>query len=218
MTVSEAEPSVARAPPALLDQLEQWLGALSRVVAIACVCGMLFVAAVIMVDVVLRWIANEPIPAVNEIVQMTFSVAIAACIPAGMMQRVNLKIDLVARYFSPRSMPGSRRWAARASGCSTARSPGGIWLYADALALDGKARSSWDCREAPFMYAVSALFAFGVVLQAVIVLNDAAPRGGDGRGRHSGRRRGGWPRSQRSAWLWSPNVDTIATWAQTMSD
>jgi TRAP-type C4-dicarboxylate transport system permease small subunit len=102
VTVSEAEPGIARPPPPLLDQLEQWLGAVSRVVAIACVCGMLFVAAVIMVDVALRWIANEPVPAINEIVQMTFSVAIAACIPAGMTQRVNLKIDLVARYFSPR--------------------------------------------------------------------------------------------------------------------
>jgi hypothetical protein len=51
VTITEADPRIARAQPSVLDQLEQWLGGLSRVVAIACVCGMLFVAAVTMIDV-----------------------------------------------------------------------------------------------------------------------------------------------------------------------
>ncbi|HUK61259.1 MAG TPA: TRAP transporter large permease subunit [Stellaceae bacterium] len=212
MTVGEAEPAIAREAPALLDQLEQWLGALSRVVAIACVCGMLFVAAVIMVDVALRWIANEPVPAINEIVQMTFSVAIAACIPAGMMQRVNLKIDLVARYFSPRL----HAWFEVLGGASLWLFYGalavGIWIYAGAMAEDGKSTVILGLAEAPFMYAVSALFAFGVVLQAVIVLNDMrramayGPGGMLGAAVTTAAVMG-------IAWLWIANIDAIASWA-----
>ncbi len=172
MTISEAGPGIARAQRSIFDQLEQSLGALSRVIAIACVCGMLFVAAVSMLDVALRWIANEPLPAMNEIVQMTFSVAIAACIPAGLTQRVNLKIDLIARYFSPRL----HAWLEALGGASLFLFYGvlawGIWIYAEGLAQDGKTTVILGLPKAPFMYAVSVLFAFGAVLQAVILVND----------------------------------------------
>ncbi len=173
VTVTEAGPTTARAPASILDNLEQRLGAISRVVAIACVCGMLFVAAVTMVDVVLRWVANEPIAAMNEIVQMTFSVAIAACIPAGMAQRVNLKIDLVARYFNPTVHAWFEALGSACLWLFYAALAMGIGIYAGALALDDKATIILGLPEAPFMYGVSALFGFGALLQAIIVLNDA---------------------------------------------
>ena len=156
-----------------LDWAEYYVGETSRVVAIACVCGMLFVAAITMVDVLLRWFANEPIPAINEIVQMTFSVAISACIPAGMIQRVNLKIDLVARYFSP----ATRAWLeVLGSAC--------LWLfytvlawrifiYADTLASEGRTTVILGLPQAPFMYCVSALLAFGTLVQSLIIINEA---------------------------------------------
>ena len=84
------------------DRLEHFLGVASRVVAIACVCGMLFVAGITVFDVIQRWLGFALISGINEIVEMTFAVAIAACIPAGIVQRVNLKIDLswrVAAYY-----------------------------------------------------------------------------------------------------------------------
>ena len=61
---------------------------------------MLFVAAFTMADVLMRWFTREPIPAISEIIRMTFSIAISACIPAGMAQRANLETDLIARYCS----------------------------------------------------------------------------------------------------------------------
>ena len=135
-----------------LDWAEYYVGETSRVVAIACVCGMLFVAAITMVDVLLRWFANEPIPAINEIVQMTFSVAISACIPAGMIQRVNLKIDLVARYFSP----ALRAWLeVLGSACLWlfyAVLAWRIFIYADTLASEGRTTVILGLPQVPFMY------------------------------------------------------------------
>ncbi|MGH7091293.1 MAG: hypothetical protein ACREFQ_20555, partial [Stellaceae bacterium] len=69
MSLVDAEPAAARAQSSFFDQVEERLGALSRVIAMACVSGMLFIAGVTLVDVAMRLIANEPIPAMNEIVQ-----------------------------------------------------------------------------------------------------------------------------------------------------
>ncbi len=180
MTVTQAAPTTALTPPSILpiELLEQKLGGLSRVVAIACTCGMLFVAGATMIDVVMRWIANEPIPAMNEIVQMIFSVAtIAACIPAGLNQRVNLKIDLVARYFSPpvhawlEVLGGACLWLFYAV------LAWGIAVYAGALAEDGKATVILGLPEAPFMYAVAALFGFGWRAAGHYRRQRCAPRG-----------------------------------------
>ena len=173
MTVDAHVVNIAPEDRTLTDRLENWVGDISRVVAIACVCGMLFVAAITMVDVLLRWFANEPIPAINEIVQMTFSVAISACIPAGMIQRVNLKIDLVARYFTP----ATRAWLeVLGSAC--------LWLfygvlawrigiYAETLASEGRTTVILGLPQAPFMYCVSLLLAFGTLVQTLIIINEA---------------------------------------------
>jgi len=157
----------------LLDRIEFRLGEISKVVAIACVCGMLFVAALTMVDVLLRWFANEPIPAINEIVQMTFSVAISACIPAGMTQRVNLKIDLVARYFSKTV----HAWL-EVLGSATLWLFYGIlawriYIYAETLASEGRTTVILGLAQAPFMYGVAALLAFGTLVQTLIIINEA---------------------------------------------
>jgi len=212
VTVTEAGPTPARAEASFLDQLEQWLGGVSRVIAIACVCGMLFVAAITMIDVVMRWIANEPIPAMNEIVQMTFSVAIAACIPAGLMQRVNLKIDLVARYFSATLHAWFEALGSACLWLFYAALAWGICVYAGALAQDGKSTVILNLPEAPFMYAVSALFAFGAVLQAIIVINDLRRAIAHGT-------RGVIGAAVTLAaiaavtWLWIARFDAISSWA-----
>jgi C4-dicarboxylate transporter, DctM subunit len=212
VTVTEAGPTTARAQASILDQLEQRLGAISRVVAIACVCGMLFVAAVTMIDVVMRWVANEPIPAMNEIVQMTFSVAIAACIPAGMTQRVNLKIDLVARYFNPTLHAWFEALGSACLWLFYAALAWGIWVYAGALALDDKATIILGLPEAPFMYGVSALFGFGAVLQAIIVLNDARRAAAMGAAGILGAAVTAAAIAG-LAWLWTAEFDAISNWA-----
>src|SRR6185437_16391477 len=196
------------------DRAEFYVGETSRVVAIACVCGMLFVAAITMVDVLLRWFANEPIPAINEIVQMTFSVAISACIPAGMIQRVNLKIDLVARYFSP---PLHAWLEVLGSAC--------LWLfytvlawrifiYADTLASEGRTTVILGLPQAPFMYCVSALLAFGTLVQTLIIINEAR------RASVHGAKANALAAVTAvliglSSWWWVANHQMLANWAQT---
>jgi C4-dicarboxylate transporter, DctM subunit len=197
-----------------LDWAEYYVGETSRVVAIACVCGMLFVAAITMVDVLLRWFANEPIPAINEIVQMTFSVAISACIPAGMIQRVNLKIDLVARYFTP----ATRAWLeVLGSTCLWlfyAVLAWRIFIYADTLASEGRTTVILGLPQAPFMYCVSALLAFGTLVQTLIIINEAR------RATYHGAKTTAVAAATAvliglGSWWWVANHQMLAAWAQT---
>ncbi len=50
----------------------------------------------------MRWLFNSPFPALNEVVAMLFAVAISATVPAGLANKVNLRIDLLSRFMTPR--------------------------------------------------------------------------------------------------------------------
>jgi C4-dicarboxylate transporter DctM subunit len=195
------------------DRLEHWLGETSLVVAMACVCGMLFVAALTMCDVLLRWFANEPIAAINEIVQMTFSVAIAACIPAGMMQRVNLKIDLVARYFSPTL----KAWLEVLGSASLWLFYGvlawRILLYAETLATQGRTTVILGLPQAPFMVCVAVLLGFGTLLQTIIIVNESRRAAAHGIAGIVGAVVGGLAIGGAS-WWWVAHQAMLAAWAQ----
>jgi len=213
VTVHAHTAEIADLDRTLFDRLEFWVGEASRVVAIACVSGMLFVAAITMIDVLMRWFANEPIAAINEIVQMTFSVAISACIPAGMIQRVNLKIDLVARYFSP----PLRAWLeVLGSAC--------LWLfytvlawrifiYADTLAMEGRTTVILGLPQAPFMYCVSLLLAFGTLVQTLIIINEARRAAAHGRVATAAACVGAAIIGLAS-WWWVDNEAMLAAWTQ----
>jgi tripartite ATP-independent transporter DctM subunit len=215
LTATQAEPAEVGLPGrSLFDRLEFWLGETSEVVAVACVCGMLFVAAVTMMDVLLRWVANEPIAAINEIVQMTFSVAIAACIPAGMTQRVNLKIDLVARYFSPRMKAWLEVLGSAFLWVFYAVLAWRIYHYAATLGQEGRTTVILGLPQAPFMYGVSLLLAFGAVVQAVIITNEtrrACAYGALGIVAAAMTTLA----IAASAWLWIHNAGVISSWVQT---
>ena len=195
------------------DRLEQWLGDTSRVVAIACTSGMLFVAAVTMVDVLLRWFANEPIAAINEIIQMTFSVAISACIPAGITQRVNLKIDLVARYFSPRLHAWLEVLGSVCLWLFYAVLAWRIFVYAITLAQEGRTTVILGLPQAPFMYCVAVLLGFGALVQAVIIINETRRAWTHGAAGVAGAAATALAIAG-ATWFWVHNTTIISAWAQ----
>ena len=90
---TDAVPAPSRAHA--LDRLEAACVRATRPIAFLGVIGMLVVSGITMVDVLSRWLLNQSVAATNEMISMTFAVAVAACIPAGLALRVNLKVDLL---------------------------------------------------------------------------------------------------------------------------
>src|SRR6185503_20050138 len=84
------------------ERVELWLARATRPLATIGVLGMLGAAIATVTDVLLRWLAGRGLFALNEVVSLTFGVAIAACLPAGVAGGVNLKIDIFARWITGR--------------------------------------------------------------------------------------------------------------------
>src|SRR4051794_31349466 len=76
------------------ERIQAWCIRLTSPIAFLGVLGMLIVSGVTMYDVIARWLFSSGLPAQNEVIGLTFAVAVAACMPAGLAQAVNLKVDL----------------------------------------------------------------------------------------------------------------------------
>ncbi len=104
-----SEAGAERAPPAdLLSRLDQGCAALTRRIAVVAVAGMLVISVLTIVDVLLRWLANSPIPGFYELSQLIIAIVITASFPAALAARNNLTIDFLAEILPP----GARRWLA----------------------------------------------------------------------------------------------------------
>src|SRR6185312_8842273 len=164
--------TVAVAP--WLARLEHICVLATRPVASIGVAGMLLGAAATVLDVLLRWFFNSPLPALNEVIAMLFAVAITATLPAGLANKVNLRIDLLTRFMTRRL----GLWL---------DAIGGVFLlafflvltwqievYAGQLAAQGRATVMLGLPEAPFVYTMTVLLGIACVVQLVVTLNQVA--------------------------------------------
>lgn len=148
--------------------------AITRRVASFGVLGMLVISLLTVGDITLRFVFNSPIVGFNEVVEMVMAVAIAATFPAGLAQRVHLKIDLLGGVLSPRT----RCWL----------NPLGSFLLLliflvfawrighHAVEVDsiGKTTMILEWRLSPFMWVITALMAVCALIQFVVLLTDIA--------------------------------------------
>src|ERR1700751_5508568 len=83
-----------------LDAVRAWCVASSQVLASAGVVVMVVTAVLPLLDVVIRLTAAHSLIVFNEIILLTFSVAVSATIPAGLARVGNLKIDVLGRWLT----------------------------------------------------------------------------------------------------------------------
>lgn len=134
--------------------------------------AILTAACVTVADVLMRWLANSGVVALNEIISLFFAVAIAACIPAGLSRRVNLKVDLLKG-----ALPGKFAAWLEAFGAFLLAVFYGLlaWrieTHAASLAAQGRTTVILGAPLAPFMYAVAALIALGAIVQAIVTVSE----------------------------------------------
>ena len=170
-STSDTAEMAVTAPVRLLGCLEKRLQRLTRLIATLGVVGMLIAASATVVDILLRALANRGVIALNEIVSMTFAVAIAACIPAGLVGGVNLKIDLLSRWITGRLAAWLDTFGALCLLLFFALLTQQIAVYAGALANQNRVTVILGWPQAPFMYAAVFLLTVGTVVQAVMTVS-----------------------------------------------
>lgn len=90
----------------LVFRLEERISGWTRAIAVAGFVVLLAVAALTMVDVLLRWIANAPIKGLNDINGLAIAIVIASCFPLVVAERQNIVIRFLGDALGAR--PG--RW------------------------------------------------------------------------------------------------------------
>src|SRR5262249_18437554 len=128
---------------------------------------------VTVIDVLMRWLANTAITALNEITALVFAVAVSACIPAGLAGRVNLRIDLLARWLTGRVAAWLDAFGALLLLLFFFRLAWRIGVYGSKLADQGRTTVILGWPLAPCMYAVSCLLWLGTIVQAVVAVSAA---------------------------------------------
>lgn len=78
-----------------LSKPEMWARKVSGAISMFAIAGILIGAVIIVADVLGRWLFGTSVYALNEIMSLTFAVAVAATLPAGAAYRINLRIDLL---------------------------------------------------------------------------------------------------------------------------
>jgi len=157
-----------------LARLEHICVLATRPVASIGVAGMLLGAGATVLDVLLRWLFNSPLPALNEMIAMLFAVAITATLPAGLANKVNLRIDLLARFMTRRL----GLWLDAIGGLFLLAFfivlTWQIAVYGNQLAAQGRATVMLGLPEAPFVYAMTALLAIACLVQLIVTANQFA--------------------------------------------
>lgn len=80
----------------------RWLKKVTGVISILSIAAALLGAMVIVADVLGVWLFGRSVFALNEIMSTVFAIAIALTFPAGAANRVNLRVDLLGHWTSPR--------------------------------------------------------------------------------------------------------------------
>jgi tripartite ATP-independent transporter DctM subunit len=153
-----------------LDALQAWCSKSTQILASAGVVVMVLTAILTLVDVTMRVIASASLIALNEVVLLTFSVAVSATIPAGLARVGNLKIDVLGRWLTG----WLAAWADSVGGFLLLMFYGTLsWrllLLAFSNATMSRRTMLLELPIWPSILAIAVVLAFGSLVQCVVVL------------------------------------------------
>lgn len=153
-----------------LDALRAWCLKLTQILASFGVVVMVCTAILTLIDVTIRVVASASVIALNEIVLLTFSVAVSATIPAGLARVGNLKIDVLGRWLTG----WLAAWADAVGGFLLlvfyATLSWRLFLHAFSNATMSRQTMMLELPIWPSILAIAILLAFGSLVQIVVVL------------------------------------------------
>lgn len=157
--------------PSIASRLRAACIVLSRPIAFLGVIGMLIASGVTVLDVLLRWLVNGGITALNEIISMTFAVAITACIPAGLASGVGVTIDATEKLLGIRAAAAFKTVGAFLLFSMFAVLTWRMSIYADSLYAEGRTTIILGLPQAPFLWATAVLLGIATLVQLIVAID-----------------------------------------------
>lgn len=152
----------------MLAALERITLAATRGLSVVGLVALMGLAAMTLADGTLRWIASRPIEGVRDLGGLAIAVAIACCLPVGLMERANITIRL-GKGILARALEA----AASALVCiALALAAWQFWIYAEKMARAKETTFVLQIPIAPFWFGVDAILWLAVLVQAIVAVRD----------------------------------------------
>lgn len=156
-----------------LSKLDAWNIHLTRGVALLGLAALMVIASATLVDIVARWIFSAPIAGVYDLSRLFITVAMAACFPAALASRQNIRVTFLADM-----LPGAfdRLCELFASVVTLAFFTLLAWQlvgYSADLIRSGETTFILRMRVAPWWVVTTGLFLLCIPVQLLVVVIDA---------------------------------------------
>ena len=155
----------------MLAALERLTLTATRALSVVGLIALMGLATMTLADGLLRWLASRPIEGVRDLGGLAIAVAIACCIPVGLMERGNIAIRLGA-LLHPRVGKLLDATAALIVCIVLALAAWQFWLYAAKMARAHETTFVLQIPIAPFWFGVDVILWCAVVVQLIVALRD----------------------------------------------
>ena len=152
----------------MLAALERVTLAATRTLSVVGLVALMGLAAMTLADGLLRWIASRPIEGVRDIGGLAIAVAIACCLPMGLMERANITIRLGNGPFARVLEALASTAVCIALGLAAWQ----FWVYAEKLARARETTFVLQIPVAPFWIGVDVILWLAVLVQAIVAVRD----------------------------------------------
>ena len=157
----------------MLAALERLTLTATRALSVVGLIALMGLAAMTLADGLLRWLANRPIEGVRDLGGLAIAVAIACCIPVGLIERGNIAIRLGGTLHA-RLGTILDAIAALAVAAILAAAAWQFWIYAAKLARAHETTFVLQIPIAPFWFGVDIILWAAVVVQLIVAARDCA--------------------------------------------
>ena len=151
----------------MLAALERLTLTATRALSVVGLIALMALAAMTLADGLLRWLANRPIEGVRDLGGLAIAVAIACCIPAGLVERGNIAIRLGASKVLD-------AFAALLVTAVLAAAAWQFWIYAAKMARARETTFVLQIPVAPFWFGVDLILWIAVLVQLIVAARDCA--------------------------------------------
>lgn len=150
-----------------MERLNQIGLAVTERIAALGVLGILGVGVITVADILLRSLFNDPINGLNEITSPLLALGVAACLPAGVMGRVNITIDLAKMVTSPVIFAWLRVFGSLALLVFLAVVSVRLWLLAERMSELARTSAILGLPVGAILKIVTIVLAFSVPMQLI---------------------------------------------------
>ena len=154
-------------------RLSNWI---SKPTAIVGLLALLSVAVLTIINVLARWLLDQPLVGVHDLYGLVIVVVVAACFPTGVMQRKHVAI----RFLGPALGRNATRWLDTFGALMTMVLLGIIaWQVTDEALTKietGEYTLVLKIATAPVWFAAAIILWISVPMQAVVTINTAADK------------------------------------------